>query len=189
MGDPVVHTRPGARRRRHARIHWLSVVALTVVWLLLWGRVSPNLVLLGVVVSIVIAKAFPLPSLPGFAAVRPVPTLRLAARFALDLVVASVQVAGHALGSGPRTRSAVVAVELRTRSELLMTLTGEILSLVPGTLIVELRRSTGTLYLHVLGATGPEDVRRARTDVLALEARVLRAFGDDDAVRALEAER
>lgn len=182
-----------ARTRRRAttarrRVRLGPVLGLTVVWLLLWGRVSPNLVLLGVVVAVAVVRAFPLPDIGREGRVRPVAVLGLAWSFVRDLVLASIEVARLAVGKGPTTSAAVVSVTLRTRSELLMTMTGEILSLVPGTLVVELRRATGTLFLHVLGPDLEDPVRETRARVLELEARLIRAFGSDEALAALEAE-
>ena len=178
--------RPVADRRRPVRPG--PVLLLQVVWLLLWGRVTPNLVLSGVLVAVLVVWAFPLPAVRGRGRLRPVGALRLAGRFVLDLAVASVQIAALAVGPGSRARTAVVAVGLRTRSELVMTLVAQGVTLVPGTLVIELRRRTGTLFLHVLDSPGGDPVAEARESVLALEARVLRAFGSDEDIASLDAE-
>jgi multicomponent Na+:H+ antiporter subunit E len=72
-----------------------------------------------------------------------------------------------------------VGVRLRNPNDVFLTLTAEITSLVPGTLVVEAHRRTGMLYLHVLDleASGGPDGVRAST--LGLEAQVLRAFATD----------
>ena len=53
-----------------------------------------------------------------------------------------------ALGSVPR--SSIVRVQLRSRSDLYLTQTAELVSLVPGTIVLEVHRATSTLYLHCL---------------------------------------
>ena len=54
-------------------------------------------------------------------------------------------------------------------------------SLVPGSLVVEARRSTHSLFLHVLDARDQVGVDRMRAQVHALERRVVLAFGADPA--------
>jgi multicomponent Na+:H+ antiporter subunit E len=65
-----------------------------------------------------------------------------------------------------------------------MTLTAELTSLVPGSLVVEAHRLTGMLYLHVLDVEQAGGVEQVRADTRALEARVLHAFASNDDLRA-----
>ena len=98
-------------------------------------------------------------------------------RFLYDVVVASAHVATLAVRPGPAPSCAVIGVDLHTKSDLLLTLVGEVLSLVPGSLVVEVDRASTILYLHVLGVETLEDVERERARALAVEARMIRAFG------------
>jgi multicomponent Na+:H+ antiporter subunit E len=54
-------------------------------------------------------------------------------------------------------------------------------SLVPGSLVVEARRSTHTLFLHVLDVGDMAGVESMRSQVLALERRVVLACGAETA--------
>ena len=74
-------------------------------------------------------------------------------------------------------KSAMVRVDLRSDSDLYQTLTSELVSLVPGSIVVEARRSTRTLYLHVLDVEQLSDLEPARRSVLDAEARVIAAYG------------
>jgi multicomponent Na+:H+ antiporter subunit E len=58
-------------------------------------------------------------------------------------------------------------------------MTGELCSLVPGSLVVEAHRLTGVLYLHVLDVAQSGGIEAARQSVLDQEERVLRAFASD----------
>jgi multicomponent Na+:H+ antiporter subunit E len=71
----------------------------------------------------------------------------------------------------------MIRVDLRSDSDLYQTLTTELVSLVPGSLVVEARRSTRTLYLHVLDVDTPAELPPARDSVLDAEARVIEAYG------------
>ena len=164
--------------RRRAAIQWPTAVWLAVVWILLWGDLSVGTVLAGFAVGLIITVALPLPSIAATGRLRPLGLAYLAAVFARDLVVASVQVA--ALAFRPREpASAVIGVRLRSSSDLYLTLTAELCSLVPGSIVVEAHRLTGTLYLHVLDVDTAGGVEAARRSVLDQEERVLRAFASD----------
>jgi multicomponent Na+:H+ antiporter subunit E len=80
-----------------------------------------------------------------------------------------------------RPRNAVIEVDLSTRSDFVLTVVAEMVSLVPGSLVVEARRSTHTLFLHVLDAGDMAGVETMRAQVLALERRVVLAFGAETA--------
>ena len=161
-----------------------AVVVLTLTWVLLWDRVSLFLVVTGVLLSFLVFLVFPLPRIERDGRVRPVALARLVGRLGLDVVRSSVRVV--ALVFSRRTpRSAIVRVQLRSRSDLVLTLTAELVSLTPGSIVLEVRRASSTLYLHVLDTVEPAALAQAAQDVLDAEARVLRAFGTDQEVEKL----
>ncbi|WP_442930809.1 Na+/H+ antiporter subunit E [Micromonospora sp. NBC_00421] len=170
---------PAARRRNRA----VAMVVLVTVWVLLWGTLSWANVLGGLVVGLVVLTVFPLPPVTFAGRLHPLPLLRFTWRFLRDLVVASVQIAALAFRFGHTPQGAIIAVPLRVRSDLNLTLTAEALSLVPGSLIVEVDRDTGTLYVHVLGVRTREEVERFRDGVLELEARLIEAIGSTQELR------
>ncbi|WP_402463019.1 Na+/H+ antiporter subunit E [Isoptericola aurantiacus] len=173
------------RRRLGRRLHrftwqWPAVVALTVVWVLLWGDLSWGNVVGGALLAALVVLVFPLPRIETRATLRPLALAALMRRFVTDLVVASFEVAWMALRPGPLPRGAVVEVRLRNPDDVFLTLTAVLSTLVPGSLVVEARRRTGQVFLHVLDiehSGGPEAVR---ADVLDLEERVLRALAPAD---------
>jgi multicomponent Na+:H+ antiporter subunit E len=167
------------------RLHPSMIIACAVVWVLLWGDLSIANLVAGALLGLLIGLVFPLPAIPGAGRFRPFGLLRLVLALVIDLVRSSVAVMITVLRFGHRPRNAIVAVGLRTRHDLYLTQTAELVSLVPGTLVVEARRSTGTLYVHVLDVRGPGDVERARRIVLEAEAQVIRAFGTRAEVAAL----
>ena len=122
--------------------------------------------------------ALPLPPVAAGGTVRPLALLHLVGRFAVDVLVASVQVGAQAFRRRP-PRSAVIRVRLRTASDLYLTLTAELCCLVPGSVVVEAHRLTSTLYVHVLEVGGPDGIESARRRVLDQEERVLRAIASD----------
>lgn len=154
-----------------------SIAGLTLLWLLLWGDLTPLLVAGGLLVAVLVTTVFPFPKAEWEGAFRPVPFVKLVVRFVADLVVASVQVAWIAVRPRALGPSAVVEVQLHTRSELLLALTAELISLVPGSLLIELDPDQGKVWLHVLDAE--KDLDTVVAEALAQERRVIDALGSD----------
>lgn len=176
--SPQTRTRRdgSVRPRRVGALQPGNLVWLVAVWLLLWGDVSPWLVTSGLLVAVGTCLVFPLPPLRLRMFVWPTGLAVLVGRLAVDMVRASAQVAWLALRPGPLPANAVIRVDLRSSSDLVLTMTAELISLVPGSAVVEARRSTHSLFVHVLAAGDAAGADRARRDVLAQEDRVLRAF-------------
>jgi multicomponent Na+:H+ antiporter subunit E len=156
------------------------VVGLVVLWLLLWRSIDPLTILTGIVTAVLVVRIFELPPVPHVGRFRPIAFLALLGWFAFSVVTASVQVAGQALAalrpSGVPT-SGVIAVHLRTRDDLVLSLTGMVTTLIPGTVIVDVDRAESILYLHVLRGGTPEQLAAARHEVLGAERRIVRAIG------------
>jgi len=163
-------------------IRWPAVVGLTLLWLLLWGYVTPLLVAGGLLTSLVVVLVFPFPSAQWEGSFRPWPFTVLVGRFLVDMVVASFQVAWLAVRPKRLGASAVIEVQLHTRSELLLVLTGELVSLVPGSLLIELDAATGRMWLHVLD--GSRDLGAVEAQVHAQERRVIAALGSREEMTA-----
>ena len=103
---------------------------------------------------------FPLPRVERAGRVRPVALARLVGRLAADIVRSSVRVVALAF-SRRVPRSAIIRVRLRPCSDLILTMTSELVSLVPGSLVLEVRRAGSTLYIHVLDTVEPAALERA----------------------------
>ena len=168
------------RRRRTLGAQWPTVAWLTAVWMMLWGDLSWGNLVGGLVVAVAVAVVMPLPAIDFHGRLRPLAIGHLFARFAIDLVLASVQVSLEAFRFGRTPRGAVVGVRLRSSSDLYLTIIAELSSLVPGSLVIEANRLTGMLYLHVLNLEAYGGVEKVRDDVHALEDRVMRALASDE---------
>lgn len=171
--EPAVVPRPA----RWRSLHGVTIVWLTVVWAALWGSLSAVTLVGGVLVAVAVSLVFPLPPVRMGLRVRPHRLAWLVLHFLGDVVVASVHVAWTTLQLHRHPRNAVIEVDLRTSSDFVLTVVAEMVSLVPGSLVVEARRSTHTLFLHVLDARDQAGVDRMRRQVDRLERRVVLAFG------------
>ncbi|GIJ26651.1 Na+/H+ antiporter subunit E [Micromonospora qiuiae] len=183
---PVDPPRPPLTRAARRRNRIIALTGLTSVWVLLWGTLSWANVISGLVVAIILLAVFPLPPVTFAGRIHPLPMLHFWLRFLQDLVIASIQIAWLALRPpGKPPFSAIIAVPLRVNTDLNLTLTAEALTLVPGSLILEADRTTGTLFVHVINLRSREEVEEFRREVYALEARIVAALGSPDELRRI----
>ena len=167
--------------------HQLPLLAwLVLVWMLLWGTWSWANVLSGAAVALLVTLLLPLPHVVGGTRVRPLPLLVFLGHFVVDLVVSGAQVAWLAVRPGGRRMSAIVRVQLRTDSDLLLTMVAEATSLVPGSLVLDLDREGRTITVHLLHVRDRAHVEQERADVLVVEERLVRAFGSVEDLAAID---
>lgn len=167
--------RRAARRwSDHWLTHVLTIVALVAVWLALWGEVTAGLVAGGILLAVLVLVLFPLPPLDLRLAFHPWSMVVLTARFAFDVVAASIQVSYLALRpTAPSTD--VVTVQLASDSDLIQHLTALAVSLIPGSLIIDADPDRRTLTVHVL-YTSPRSPDAFAAEVQAQEQRFLAAL-------------
>jgi len=177
-----------SRKRISLRQELPLLVWLVIVWGALWRDFSPGNLLFGALIAVLVARLFYLPpvELGGrFNVLRAVP---FALMFLAKVAAASFQVVYLAVAKGPRVISAVVAVPLRSHSDLLVTATGHITALIPGSLVVEVDRSTSTLYIHGINVRDAADAAQLRKDVRNTEAGLIRIMGTKAELSALNQE-
>jgi multicomponent Na+:H+ antiporter subunit E len=172
---------PGPRLRHQLPL----LIWLVVVWILLWGTWSWANLLSGLAIALVVMIVLPLPPVVGGTRVRSLSLLRYVGTFLKDVAVSGAQVAWRAIGPGGVRQGAIVRVQLRADSDLLLTMVAETVSLVPGSLVLDLDREERLIAVHLLHVEDLADVERQKRDVLATEDRIVRAFGSDADIAAL----
>ena len=168
---------PAARTRITVRQQPPLLVALVVLWMLLWGSTTPLTIITGVVVALGVTRAFYLPAVELSGRFNLFWFAVFVGRVLAEMVVASFQVALLAIGPRSRHRSALVKVDLTTRSDFILTGTALAVSLVPGSVVIEVDRASTVLYVHSLSVRTEAEVEKARAHVLGLERDLLRAWG------------
>ena len=177
-----------SRKRISLRQELPLLVWLVVVWCALWRDFSPGNLLFGAVIAVVVARLFYLPPVELGGRFNLLHAAPFGLTFVAKVVAASFQVMYLAVAKGPRVVSAVVAVPLRSHSDLLVTATGHVISLIPGSLVVDVDRSTSTLYIHGINVRNAEDAAKLRREVRDAEAGLIRIMGTREELSALKQE-
>lgn len=181
MSPQMKTTRSGKQRpARYRSVQWPMVLVLAFVWWLLWGSYSLFSLLGGVAVAVAVCLVFPLPPLRMRVRTHPWALLVLLGRFLWDVLRASAQIAWLTLFPPKKLTSALVEVQLRTDSDFVLTVVAQLLSLVPGTVVVEAHRGSHTLFLHAIDIVDEAGMAEVRRQALEQEARVHRAFRVED---------
>ncbi|MFC4561163.1 Na+/H+ antiporter subunit E [Nocardiopsis mangrovi] len=154
-----------------------TVIWLTLMWVILWGDPSPGTVIAGAAVGSMCYAVAKLPHIPVRLGFHPVYALKLAGFFLTELFVSSTRVAVHVLWRPRRMRGAIVAVPLRTDSDFLVAAVSAGLSLITGSLVIELNRDQGMVYVHGTPIDSEAAVDRLRRQVRRTEELIVRAFG------------
>lgn len=159
---------------------------LVFVWCALWQDFSLPFIAFGAVLAALTMSVFRLPTL--YLSNRF--NIFYAARFVVELfwniAKASIEVMWLAATFRPPLRNSVVAVQLRTHSDLLLTAVSHTMSLIPGSVVVEVDRSLSVLYFHVLNTSTPEEIERFTHQVAYFEDLIIKAAGSREEYEALK---
>jgi len=146
---------PGTPRRA------VTAAGLVMVWCGLWGSVSIANLASGLALSVVVLAADRGPTARHVIRFRPLP--RFAWLVLLDLARSTVSVAIEIVTPNDGTEEVIIAVDLpATGSEHVLLLSASI-TLSPGTAVVDVDRSSGRYYIHLLhGRLSDETAAHAR---------------------------
>nr|WP_255426387.1 Na+/H+ antiporter subunit E [Pseudonocardia sp. C8] len=161
-----------------------QVLALALVWVLLWATLTPATIVGGLLVGLLVTALFPLPLLPERLPLRPLKVLRLVGFLLQDLVVSGVRVSMVTLVHGPRARSGIVALPLCTGSDRTVTTLVAACALTPGSFVLQIDRERRRWYVYALGLHRPGAVERVRRDMMTLQRRVVDALGSEADIRS-----
>ncbi len=166
-------------RRRVPLIAWL-----TVVWIGLWGDLSWANVAGGAAAGSTVVMLFDPPQELGLG-IRPFHLVRFIARFARNLVKASLEVAGIVIRPKPNIRKAVIAVPIAATTRGVTLVIAAAISLTPGTLVIETTQHPDrtVLFIHVLDL---RDRTKTVAEVARLERLATAAFAPNTAPPRLE---
>lgn len=178
--DDALDEASGTRNRPTLKQEWPLLVFLVLMWGALWQDFSAGNLIFGALLSLLVVALFPLPPVRLSGRINVWYCLLLLLWFITQVVAASVQVSYLALFRRKKTRSSIIAVHLHTDSDLVVTTVGHVLTLIPGSFVVEVDRRSSTLYLHYLNASDAIRVAQSRAKIHEIERRVIMAIGSKD---------
>ncbi|WP_202912081.1 Na+/H+ antiporter subunit E [Nesterenkonia muleiensis] len=176
------------RPRTPFRLELPLILFLGFFWMAVWQSFDVGTFILGLIYATVVVRVFYLPPLRGTGRFNLFWGLVFAVRFLVKMVFASFQVSWMTVAKGPRVRNSIISVQLRSHDDLMITLVGHALALVPGSLVLEVDRTTATLYLHALNVSDEPAAERIRQDALRTEALLIRTLGNPSDVAVVKAE-
>lgn len=171
--------------RSRRRLQPKAIALLTVIWVALVGEISIVTVVGGALLGMLVTLLFPLPPIMYAGRLHVWGGLRLVVHLVKDLAVSSTRLAIFAFGTRA-PRPGIIRVNLRSDSDLYQMNTAEFASVVPGTIVVDARAKRRHLYLHVFDLPDLGERATIVRDTLALEDRVVHAFGSRAEIEALE---
>lgn len=158
---------------------WALLLWLVALWVALWQDISVANVLSGLLIGVLVLVS------AGFttgwdvdarrrARVRPIATLYFAVYVVYKLVLANLYLAYEIVTPRNRIVVGVVAVPMRTESNLVANAVANVITLTPGSITIESLGTPPVLYVNVLHLN---DVAAVRRDLLRIEELAVRAFG------------
>lgn len=177
------------RPRTSLRQELPLIIFLGVFWMAVWQSFDIGTFLIGLVFATVVVRLFFLPPLRSSGRFNVFWGAVYGIRFLGKMVLASFEVSWLTVVKGPRIRNSIISLQMRSHDDLLITLVAHSLALVPGSLVLEVDRTTATLYLHALNVTDDDTAEEIRQDALRTEALLIRTLGNRSDLAVIKSER
>jgi len=158
---------------------------ITVLWVFLWGNLSVANVASGLTVAVIVLAVARLPRTSSGAnrgRLAHLAALHFVGFFLYKLFEANIFLAWEIVTPKNRINTGIVEVPLRTESNVATMIVANVITLTPGSLVIEAVGSPPVLYVNVLHL---HDLDRVRRDLLRIEELSVRAFGSAVARRQL----
>lgn len=180
---------PRLRPKNSLRTELPLILALVLGWGALWQDFSPGMLIFGLILAWALTKVFYLPPVRFSGRFNPLWGLWFLLRFLWWVILGSLEVLWLAFRPGPAPRSAVMSAQLRVEDDLLLTTVGGIISLIPGSLVLEVDRRNGTIYFHVLNVTEQRGAEKFRAQARKVEELLILTVGSRELSREVLRER
>lgn len=161
----------------------VAVLWLTAVWVVLWESYDLMAFVGGIVVGSLLVYVLPGDDRRGFDAFRPYWVARFLLLFFWQVLQANAIVSWEVLTPTDRVKEGIIAVPVPGASDTVVTLLANVISLTPGTLIIEVDHDPTVLYVHLLHL---RDVEQARLDLFRLERAIVLAFGSRESLEDVD---
>lgn len=148
-------------------------ILLALAWAAFTGDVSPiNLALGGALGAVILATTREAIGVPHYPTkLRQVTSLALF--FIWELLVSNLRVARDVIRPRTRVHPAVIAVPLRAKTDLEITLLAGFISLTPGSTSIDVAPDRSVMHVHLMNIEGSSPEREQRQLSEGLERRIL----------------
>ncbi|WP_460775401.1 Na+/H+ antiporter subunit E [Microbacterium sp. GXF7504] len=150
---------------------------LIALWMLLWGQFTLLAFITGLAAAVLVTVVFRLPPVELSGRLNLWWGLVFVVTFIGALIRGSLTVAWQVLDPRHDPGAAIIAVPMLVDDDLILAHTAVTCSLIPGSLIIDVDRERGILYLHVIGVRDDDDLEAQKQTVLRWERRIVRAVG------------
>ena len=153
------------------------MVWIVVMWCMLMGEVTVANLVGGLLASLFIVFALPLPAMPvaGISVSWGKLIVFMAQRF-VELMEASIMVGWLAVRPQPVPKTAIVKLPMRVENEFVLSLAVSLYNLQPGGTVSDIDIANRMLTIHLLNADSEEDLEREIAAVRKLEADMIAIF-------------
>ena len=179
--------RPRMTRGRSFVQQLVLLASLVLLWLMLWDSVTVFTILSGIAIAFLVTRVFYLPPVVPSGRFNVWHAAVYGVWFLYSVLRASIEVAWFAFRKRAVGAGSVIACDLRTSSDLVLTLIADTASLIPGSIIIDSDRAMGILYLHFLDCDSEEKLLRAKAQVYHIEELLIRTLGSHRDLAALRA--
>lgn len=155
------------------------VIWLVIVWMLLWGTFDVATAVYGLLVALVVLVLFPLPSHRWNIFRRPHRLAYLTVYVVIDLFGSAARFFVDSLRASGRVSAAIIAVPVLSDVDHVIASAANVVSLAPGTFVLQIDRPGGIWYVYTTGVRTAEDAHKAYDDVIDMQRAVVWAFGDE----------
>ncbi|MDO5032291.1 Na+/H+ antiporter subunit E [Corynebacterium sp.] len=153
------------------------MVGTVLMWCLLMGEFSVANLVGGLLVSLFVVFALPLPAMPiSGISVSWGKLVVFAVQWCIQLLQASVKVSWLAIRPQEPPKSAIVVLPMRLDSEFILATAVGLYNLQPGGTVTEIDIANRMLTIHLLSADTEEELQREIDAVAKLEADMIAIF-------------
>lgn len=162
---------------------------LIVFWCILWGNFSALTLFGGTLITCIVMLIFKLP------------TIFISGRFNFfyafisliwlikELFFASYNVTKIAIKHGNNVKNSIFAIKLRPTSPFITTLTSHMVTLVPGSSVIDIDFSNNLMYVHALNANNQDSIDYHKKNVLLIQKKIIKIMGSTSEHLMLKKER
>lgn len=161
------------------------VIWLVIVWMLLWGTFDVATAVYGLIVALAVLVLFPLPSHPWNIFRRPHRLVVLVVYVGIDLFSSALRFVAESVRASGKVSAAIIAVPVLSDVDHVIASAANVVSLAPGTFVLQIDRTNGIWYVYTSGVRTPEAAHNAYDDVIDMQRIVVWAFGDHEEAAAV----